>query len=148
MISAASRTAWSRTAGSGSATARSAAWSRAATEGRRSMAMAAPQRWWKWRMGKTLSSSPAWVKASWISWKNSDGDQVLLDLIQHPVRAGAQPAVGTADERSQRSGSSAKASTARLTAVISVWSARKRTKVACAISDQMILTGGRRTPQP
>src|SRR5439155_20779887 len=22
-------------------------------------------------MGKTLSSSPAWVKASWISWKNS-----------------------------------------------------------------------------
>ena len=45
-------------------------------------------------------------------------------------------------------GSSAKAATARLTAIISAWSAMKRTKVACAISDQMILTGSRRTPQP
>ena len=30
----------------------------------------------------------------------------------------------------------------------SAWSAMKRTKVACAIFDQMILTGSRRTPQP
>jgi len=45
-------------------------------------------------------------------------------------------------------GSSAKASTARLTVIIRSWSAMKRTKVACAISDQMILTGSRRTPQP
>ena len=34
-----------------------------------------------------------------------------------------------------------------LTAIIPAWSAMKRTKVACAISDQMILTGSRRTPQ-
>ena len=44
-------------------------------------------------------------------------------------------------------GSSANASTARLMAIISAWSAMKRTKVACAISDQVILTGSRRTPQ-
>jgi hypothetical protein len=77
-----------------------------------------------------------------------DCDQVLFDLLQHSVRADAQPAVGTADERSRGAGPSAKASTARLTAIISAWSAMKRTKVACAISDQMILTGCRRTAQP
>ena len=33
-----------------------------------------------------------------------------------------------------------------MTAIIPAWSAMKRTKVACAVSDQMILTGGRRTP--
>ena len=42
-------------------------------------------------MGKTLSSSPAWVKASWISWKNSgsrdgafhrnDREQSLITLM-------------------------------------------------------------------
>ena len=31
-----------------------------------------------------------------------DGDQVLFDLIQHPVRTDAQPAVGAADERARR----------------------------------------------
>jgi len=31
-----------------------------------------------------------------------DGDQVSFDLVQHPVRADAQPAVGTADERARR----------------------------------------------
>ena len=40
------------------------------------------------------------------------------------------------------------ASTARLTAIIPAWSSMKRTKVACAVSDQMILIGSRRTPQP
>jgi hypothetical protein len=78
-----------------------------------------------------------------------DGDQVPFDLVQHPVRADAQPAVGAADERARRgAGSSAKAFTARLTAIIPAWSAMKRTKVACAISDQVILTRSRRTPQP
>jgi len=43
-------------------------------------------------------------------------------------------------------GSSAKASTAQLTVIIPSWSSMKRTKVACAISDQMILTESRRTP--
>ena len=76
-----------------------------------------------------------------------DGDQVLFDLIQHPVRTDAQPTVGAADERAQRRRILGKASTAQLTAIISAWSAMKRTKVACAISDQMILTGSRRTPQ-
>ena len=80
-----------------------------------------------------------------------DGDQVPFDLVQHPVGADAQPAVATPDERARRrriAGSSAKASTARLTAIIPALSAMKRRKVACAISDQMILTGSRRTPQP
>jgi hypothetical protein len=31
-----------------------------------------------------------------------DGDQVPFDLVQHPVRADAQPAVGAADERARR----------------------------------------------
>ena len=31
-----------------------------------------------------------------------DGDQVPFDLIQHSVRANAQPTVGTADERARR----------------------------------------------
>jgi hypothetical protein len=31
-----------------------------------------------------------------------DGDQVPFDLAQHPVRADAQPTVGTADERARR----------------------------------------------
>ena len=31
-----------------------------------------------------------------------DSDQVLFDLIQHPVRTDAQPTVGAADERAQR----------------------------------------------
>ncbi len=31
-----------------------------------------------------------------------DGDQVPFDLVQHPVRANAQPAVGAADERARR----------------------------------------------
>ncbi len=31
-----------------------------------------------------------------------DGDQVPFDLVQHPVRADAQPAVGTAEERARR----------------------------------------------
>ena len=31
-----------------------------------------------------------------------DGDQVPFDLVQHPVRAGAQPAIGAADERARR----------------------------------------------
>ena len=50
------------------------------------------------------------VGVSWGGWLGSlypvyshDGDQVLFDLIQHSVRADAQPTVGTADERSQRS---------------------------------------------
>jgi hypothetical protein len=59
-----------------------------------------------------------------------DGDQVPFDLVQDPVRADAQPAVGAADERARGAGSSAKASTARLTAIIPAWSAMKRTKVA------------------
>jgi hypothetical protein len=33
-----------------------------------------------------------------------------------------------------------------LTVIIPSWSSMKRTKVACAISDQMILTESRRTP--
>jgi hypothetical protein len=77
-----------------------------------------------------------------------DGDQVPFDLIQHPVRTDAQPAVGARTNAPGGAGSSAKASTARLTAIISAWSAMKRTKVACAISDQVILTGSRRTPRP
>jgi hypothetical protein len=47
-----------------------------------------------------------------------DGDQVPFDLVQHRVRADAQPTVGTAEERARSAGSSAKASTARLTAII------------------------------
>ena len=31
-----------------------------------------------------------------------DGDQVPFDLVQHPVRADAQPTVGAADERARR----------------------------------------------
>jgi hypothetical protein len=31
-----------------------------------------------------------------------DGDQVPFDLVQHPIRADAQPAVGAADERAWR----------------------------------------------
>jgi hypothetical protein len=77
-----------------------------------------------------------------------DGDQVPFDLVQHPVRADAQPAVGAAEEPPGGAGSSAKTSTARLTVIIPSGSAMKRTKVAYAISDQMILTGSRRTPQP
>ena len=76
-----------------------------------------------------------------------DGDQVSFDLMQHPVRTDAQPTVGAADDAPGGAGSSAKAFTARLTAIIPAWSAMKRTKVACAILDQMILTGSRRTPQ-
>jgi hypothetical protein len=47
-----------------------------------------------------------------------DGDQVPFDLVQHPLRADAQPAVGAAEERAGGAGSSAKASTARLTTII------------------------------
>ena len=74
-------------------------------------------------------------------------DPADADVLD-PVRADAQPAVGTAENAPRGAGSSAKASTARLTAIIPAWSAMKRTKVACAISDQMILTGSCRTPQP
>ncbi len=31
-----------------------------------------------------------------------DGDQVPFDLVQHPVRADAQPTVGATDERARR----------------------------------------------
>ena len=51
-------------------------------------------------MGKTLSSSPAWVKASWISWKNSgsrDGATVATAWAQSGER---QSGHGAGDARS------------------------------------------------
>jgi hypothetical protein len=59
------------------------------------------------------------------------------------AQAAADPATGRQHELPTR-----RSQQDRRTAIIPAWSAIKRTKVACAISDQMILSRSRRTPQP
>ena len=59
-----------------------------------------------------------------------DGDQVSFDLIQHPVGPARRLRQAPRTNAPGGAGSSAKASTARLTAIIPAWSAMKRTKVA------------------
>jgi hypothetical protein len=114
----------SRMAGSGSARARSAAWSRAAAEGRaadlrRHCSGHRPHQARHQRQPdhdepvvipldvlvqyrRALCQLLESVGGTLYPVYPHDGDQVPFDLIQHPVRTDAQPTVGAADERAQR----------------------------------------------
>jgi hypothetical protein len=86
-----------------------------------------------------LRSRPADVDGCGTGFRGEAEIAMPLDVRVEYRRALCQPlkSVGGGFTRSIRT-----------TAIIPAWSAMKRTKVACAVSDQVTFTGSRRTPQP
>ena len=98
-------------------------------------------------------SQIAALMASWRDWLmfsvlTPSLSRGLRSTITGAVKAATRGAITHGRNPAVYFPTTPKASTARLTAIIVAWSAMKRTKFACAVSDQMILTGSRRTPQP